>query len=263
MKKTIKMYKENIETLESQLNERINSVDFDVLPKSFKNELQNIQRLRPKSRSVKADYKRYERELEYALQWDIATEEGRRQLDKKEQKAFDTFKNRFDLDVTYQEWRDLVETFGAIGSATMEQFYRGGANGRGSGDLVRVYKDAKEIGKDPADMLKAIRKVKRASKTDAFKMKYGATTQGLIDALRDELELNKERNNLQERRTQNRYNKVMDAEEARQAQVRKIQERNTRRKTAKTYTEQEMMNAVSNMSLSKNSKGKPVVRKNK
>lgn len=187
---TINMYKEKIASLESELNERINKQDYNSLPATFRSEMETLRELRPKSRSVKDEYKRYQRELEYALQWDIDTEEGRRQLEKKEQEAFDTFKDRFTFDIPYQEWRDLVETFGAIGTATMEQFYRGGANGRGSGDLVRVYKDAREKKKKPADMLKAIRKVKSKSKTDAFKMKYGATTQALIDALRDELKLN-------------------------------------------------------------------------
>jgi len=192
--KSIKMYKESIDVLEAQLNERLGSIDLENASATFRKELATIQRLKPKSSSVKADYKRYERELEYALQWDITSEAGMRQLEKKEQDAFRTFKARFGEggfdDMSYQEWRSLVETFGAVGSATMEQFYRGGANGRGSGDLVRVYKDARERGKDAKDMLDAIRKVKRASKTDYFKMKYGYTSTALIDALRDELELN-------------------------------------------------------------------------
>lgn len=194
IKKTVKQYKESINALESVLYERIAGTDIDNLPATFKTELDKIRELKPKSRSLKADYKRYERELSYALQWDISTEEGQRQLEKKENEAYKSFKDRFfdkDLgeDISYQEWRDLVETFGALGSATLEQFYTSGASGRGTGELVRVYKDAKAKG-GAVDMLNAIRKVKAYSKTTEFKAKYGNTTTGMLDALRDELNAN-------------------------------------------------------------------------
>lgn len=184
-KPTIRAHKEKIKELEAQLNERLGEIDTANLPPDFRKELDELSRMKPKSRGLKIDFARYERELEYALQWDMFTPYGRRQVEERERKAFDTFKRKSGIsDLDYDEWRNLVESFGSAGKSVMEQFYRGGQGG--NGDIVRVYKDAKEQGKD-TNIGRAMQKVLRDSRKEGFK--YKKTPTGLLDALRDELGL--------------------------------------------------------------------------
>lgn len=182
--KTVKSLKEDITALEGELWERIAEADYEKLPESFRKEVDILKSLRPKSRSLKIEYQRYQRELEYALQWDISTPEGRRQMDEKERKAYRTFQKRFGEDISYDEWRDMVENFGSAGQAVMEQFYRGGQGG--SGDVMRIFKEAKEQG-ITKNVGKAMQQVLRASRREDFA--YAKTPTGLLDALRDKIGL--------------------------------------------------------------------------
>lgn len=61
------------------------------------------------------------RELENFLKWDIISTEGQRQLQEREMKEWETFHERYPS-MSYDEWRVLVETFGAVGSAILEQY---------------------------------------------------------------------------------------------------------------------------------------------
>lgn len=209
--KTVKSLKEDITALEGELWERIAEADYEKLPESFRKEVDILKSLRPKSRSLKIEYQRYQRELEYALQWDIDTPEGRRQMDEKERNAYQTFQKRFkkhfEEDISYDDWRDLVENFGSAGQAVMEQFYRGGQGG--NFDIVRIAREAEQeaekkaiekaqeeslrTGKEVLPVIKkpnvgkAMQQVLRASKRDDFP--YQKTPTGLLDALRDKIGL--------------------------------------------------------------------------
>lgn len=183
-KPTIKEYKESIAGLEAELNERISSVDLEKVSDLFTKELSIIAKLKPTSRGEKIEYERYKMELEYALSWDIESADGQRQMKERERKAYETFKARFG-EISYDEWRDMADTFGSAGQSVMEQFYRGGQGG--NGDIVRVFKDAKEAG-ITKNIGSAMQKVLRASKRDDFP--YRKTPTGLLDALRDEIGLN-------------------------------------------------------------------------
>lgn len=182
---TIKQYKELIAEKREEWNRRISELDELKISAPLQKEIDKINSLKVNSRSRKADYKRLNRELQYALEWDLDTPEGQRQLDKKEKKAFESFnKHRkeggYD-EIPYEEWRDMVENFGSAGKAVLEQFYA--TRGYGSGDVVRVYRDAVEQGKN-TNISKAMRDVIRESRGK------GLTPTGMLDALRDKLGLN-------------------------------------------------------------------------
>ena len=166
-------------------NERILGLDESDISIPLQKEISKIQSLKTNSRSRKADYKRLHRELQYALQWDLDTPEGQRQLDLKERKAFETFNKHQRAggyeELAYDEWRDMVENFGSAGKSVLEQFYA--TRGYGSGDVVRVYREASEQGKN-TNISKAMRDVIRESKGK------GMTPTGMLDALRNKLGLN-------------------------------------------------------------------------
>lgn len=162
---TIQDYKENIRPLENEFYGRV--VDWDGKDPLFGKELERMQRLKPKSKSTKDEYKRYYRELKYGLEWDTTTENGRRQLELREQKAYNTFKRKYG-DIPYQEWRDLVETFGALGESMLNQF-GSGTGSDATGDLVDTYIDArKQKNMTGAQFIKSLRKVNRLTKGMSF-----------------------------------------------------------------------------------------------
>ena len=182
-KVTIKEYKQKIAEKQSEWSERIERLDSNFMSEPLRKEIEKLKTLKPTSKSRKADYKRYYRELDYALQWDLDTPEGQRQLDLKEQKAFQSFKENFG-DIAYDDWREMVENFGSAGRAVMEQFYKGGQGG--NGDIQRVYRDAMEQGKS-TNVAKAMREVLKESRRDDFG--YQKTPTGMLDALRDKIGL--------------------------------------------------------------------------
>lgn len=189
----IKQYKELIAEKQEEWNSRIANLDESSISIPLKKEIEKINFYKTNSRSRKADYKRLYRELNYALQWDLDTPEGQRQLDLKEKKAFETFNKHQRAsgheEMSYDEWRDMVENFGSAGKSILEQFYP--TRGYGSGDVVRVYREAKEKAKEkangndrPVNIQKAMQDVLKKSKG------LGLTPQKILDMLRDELGLN-------------------------------------------------------------------------
>lgn len=191
--KTIAVYKSNIQQLEAELNDRLSSEDYEALPEVFRSEMEVLRKLKPKSRSLKSDYKRYESELKYAIRFDTFTQTGKRLKTEKEIKAWHSLRDNVGGGLSYQTWRKMVNTFGSVGIDILERFYGEGAGETvgGSGALTEIYKAYARKGKNVDDIQNALVKVEKDSHTDEFKQKYGVTSEGLIDALRDELGFSK------------------------------------------------------------------------
>lgn len=119
-------------------------------------------------KKTKQELVRQLRELKYFEQWDIYTEEGQRSLEARERKAWESF-YKDNPGFTYQEWRNLVETFGSISESVLQQF--------GSTNIVEAYKDA-ENGKK-INLLKYITNISRD------KSMQGTTQEQKIDRLRE------------------------------------------------------------------------------
>lgn len=187
-KQTIKELQEIIKEKESRYYSRIAATDLDNVPNNFIEEMKRIDKLRPKSRSTKADYERYNRELQYALEWDVESPEGQRIAEEKEMDAFNSFNRNYSEllgeELSYQDWRDLVESFGTASESLREKFYKGG---QGDGSLVAIYREVKmntKGDKSPASLLvNAMNKINRKSKG------MGWTPEDMIDELRNELKL--------------------------------------------------------------------------
>lgn len=110
------------------------------------------------------------RELQYFEQWDIYSEEGQRSLELKERKAWESF-YKDNPEYTYQEWRDLVETFGSLNDSMLQQF--------GSTNIVEAYKDATQ-----GEKVNLLKYIKEISKDDRMS---GTTQEQKIDILREML----------------------------------------------------------------------------
>lgn len=97
------------------------------------------------------------RELHSFLQWDISTPEGQRQWEARETKEWQTFSKNFsEYGLSKNEWRDLVEVFGAVGESVLNQFGSGQGN-MASGSVVREFKNASISGR--ANLVKEMRAV--------------------------------------------------------------------------------------------------------
>lgn len=119
------------------------------------------------------------RELHSFLQWDISTPEGQRQWEAREKKEWETFNKNFsEYGLTKNEWRDLVEVFGAVGESVLNQFGSGqGSNA--SGSVVREFKNASQSGR--ANLVKEMREVLKENEGT------GATEEDNLDLLRQKL----------------------------------------------------------------------------
>ena len=119
------------------------------------------------------------RELHSFLQWDISTPEGQRQWEAREKKEWETFNKNFsEYGLTKNEWRDLVEVFGAVGESILNQFGSGqGSNA--SGSIVREFKNASQSGR--TNLVKEMREVLKENKGT------GATEEDNLDLLRHKL----------------------------------------------------------------------------
>lgn len=64
------------------------------------------------------------RELEFFINWDISSPVGKEEQEEKKQKSYKEFiANPNFKDVTYDEWRQLVEIFGALGDDIITKFH--------------------------------------------------------------------------------------------------------------------------------------------
>lgn len=118
---------------------------------------------------TKRELIRQYRELQYFEQWDIYSEQGQRALELRERNAWESFNQKTQGAFTYQEWRDLVEDFNAIGDTLLEQF--------GSENVQNAYRDA-EAG-ERVNLLKYMLEI---NKDTNYK---GATKNQKVDRLRE------------------------------------------------------------------------------
>ena len=178
-KELMKMIREDT----AELNKRI--FEYRQSNKSFKDVENNIAKIKEISgtkkgrQSIKVDGKtRYRqteigvgsitskskselilqaRELHSFLQWDISTPEGQRQWEARETKEWKTFSKNFsEYGLSKEEWRDLVEVFGAVGESVLNQFGSGQGN-MASGSVVREFKKGSISGR--ANLVKEMRAV--------------------------------------------------------------------------------------------------------
>lgn len=122
---------------------------------------------------TKAELLQQARALQEAKQVDIYTQQGLREYSEKEEAAYNTFiKNRPALaGMTLDEYHDLVEAFGALGSHIMEEF--------GYEELALIYHSATSERK--LDMVSAVKDTLRENKGT------GITQKTLIKSLREKL----------------------------------------------------------------------------
>ena len=119
------------------------------------------------------------RELHSFLQWDISTPEGQRQWEAREKKEWETFNRNFsEYGLSKEEWRDLVEVFGAVGESVLNQFGSGAGN-NASGSIVREFKNASQSGR--ANLVKIMREVLKENSGQ------GATEESNLILLREKL----------------------------------------------------------------------------
>ena len=205
-KKTVKQLKEEIKSNTEELNRRID--EYRKSGKTLKDVEQNIELIKRISgvkkgrQAIKDDKKvigyreveigtgdlnkatkshliRQARELQSFLQWDISTPTGQRQWEAREQAEWQTFNKHFsEYGFNKNEWRDLVEIFGAVGEAVLNQFGSGSGN-QASGVLVREYKNANDIAR--ANIVKEMHEVLKNSEGQ------GKSAEDLVDDLHERL----------------------------------------------------------------------------
>lgn len=116
---------------------------------------------------TKAELQRQARELSYFNRWDYETAQGKRELSRRERQSFETF-HKHHPEYSYEEWKDLVNTMGALGSSVVSQF--------GSENIAEINKTVYDKGRNK-DVLKAMQTVIKEQKGK------GATPELLNDEL--------------------------------------------------------------------------------
>ena len=113
------------------------------------------------------------RALHEAINVDIYTPQGIRDYDEKEKQQYETFiKNRPALaGMSLDEYHDLVEAFGALGTHVLEEF--------GYEELAQIYYSTKGVKK--LDLVEAVKDIKRETKGE------GLDQTQLIDKLRERM----------------------------------------------------------------------------
>ena len=97
--------------------------------------IQGLDRNRTKESLI-----RQARELKSIENMDIYTKYGQEKLAERYYKSYETFKENFDFDeLTEEEYRNMVEAFGAIGNDIVDR--------KSSNDFADAYKNASEKGK--------------------------------------------------------------------------------------------------------------------
>lgn len=175
---TVRELKSYIRKLTSSVNEKINEYKGDsTLIKSEISTLKSLGTGNMKSKKVglgflgkkKSELVQQARELEYFENWDIETPSGRRKIEARERRAWETFSRR-NPEYSYDEWRNLVEVFGAIGKKDLDKF--------GSEQVRELNKEMTAEGKR-TNLAKSMNEVLKESKGKGY------TTDDLIDLLRE------------------------------------------------------------------------------
>lgn len=147
------------------------------------------------SRARKAELLNYKQEAVYFLEWDEQSSVGVSRAAEKERKAYESFRLNV-VDMSYTDWRHLVNIFGALGADALEYFGYGEGKGA-SGSISEAYMEAKKEGKQ-GDFLHALQNVIKKSKREDFT--YHKTPSGLLEALWDELGVTSEESRPKRRR---------------------------------------------------------------
>lgn len=122
---------------------------------------------------TKSELLQQARALHEAINVDIYTPQGIRDYDEKEKQQYETFiKNRPALaGMSLDEYHDLVEAFGALGTHVLEEF--------GYEELAQIYYSTKGVKK--LDLVEAVKDIKRETKGE------GLDQTQLIDKLRERM----------------------------------------------------------------------------
>jgi hypothetical protein len=107
------------------------------------------------------------------LQGEVQTEEQQAQYSQ----AYDTFiENHPGIDLSYEEYTDMVEVMGAAGEHLLNSFGN-------SDDFIEAYADAREDGQSHVDVMQAMVEVNREAKGQ------GLSTNQMLTRLRDYLDI--------------------------------------------------------------------------
>lgn len=122
---------------------------------------------------TKSELLQQARALHEAINVDIYTPQGLREYGEKEKQQYETFiKNRPALaGMSLEEYHDLVEAFGALGTHVLEEF--------GYEELAQIYYSTKGVKK--LDLVEAVKDIKRETKGE------GLDQTQLIDILRERM----------------------------------------------------------------------------
>ena len=122
---------------------------------------------------TKSELLQQARALHEAINVDIYTPQGLREYGEKERQQYETFiKNRPALaGMSLEEYHDLVEAFGALGTHVLEEF--------GYEELAQIYYSTKGVKK--LDLVEAVKDIKRETKGE------GLDQTQLIDILRERM----------------------------------------------------------------------------
>lgn len=180
-KETAEYYRQEIVRLTDEANRRLKSynqaVKAGTIEKSvlYENEIKELKMysgsehkgyILKNTRGKKVDvlYRQY-RELNYFLDWDMTSPEGMAAAEERENQSYKEFISKAGREsYTKEEWRGLVEIFGAVGSEIVHDF--------GSEQIVELYKQNPTKRGNLVDAMSTVHeknKGKQLSKTKLFK----------------------------------------------------------------------------------------------
>ena len=113
------------------------------------------------------------RALEEFITLDIWTPAAQEEEKTETKKAYETFKQTTGTSLNYEEYKDLTEVFGALGSHIVDEF--------GAYNITKLYEEEDESQR--RNLVHDINEIKKESKG------AGWTKEDLIDALREKLDL--------------------------------------------------------------------------
>lgn len=113
------------------------------------------------------------RALEEFISLDVWTPAAQAEEETETKKAYESFKQTTGTSLSYEEYKDLTEVFGALGSHIVDEF--------GAYNITKLYEEEDESQR--RNLVHDINEIKKESKG------AGWTKEDLIDALREKLDL--------------------------------------------------------------------------
>lgn len=196
--RTIESLKAEIKYRTYKVNENIKSTPKEILNNTFVN--QAINELKElsgsKTNKLRADINRARsreslirqvRELKSYENWDIYSEEGKKELSARAEKAYEKFKNNILVkntpalkDMTKEEWKSMSEALGALKSGTSDRNKKQEistlyddliGDNRHSSDFIEAWSKASEKGKIKfVDIWKELEEEIKGEGYDSFKI---------------------------------------------------------------------------------------------